>query len=208
MPRKDRRARPGSGSVYWSAKQERYVGEYTLGRDERGKRVRKVIVGPRGDKSDDARLAVKDRLQRAKRPKHPHPSHRSHVVSRVRLAEYLDGWLESKDLSDAAAANYAWAIEHYLKPELGNIQLRELSRDRIRLFFSKLTIGDASKEKIRTVLRSALQDAVTEHELIGVNPAAELRLAKKRGLSEIATWNADQAKRFLRTAKGTEYFPL
>ena len=47
MPRKERRARPGSGSVYWSAKQERYVGEHTLGRDERGVRIRKVTSDPR-----------------------------------------------------------------------------------------------------------------------------------------------------------------
>jgi hypothetical protein len=69
VPRKQRRGRTGDGSVYWSASQERYIGEYTLGRDDRGVRIRKVIVGPRGDKSDDARLGVKDRLHRVKRPK-------------------------------------------------------------------------------------------------------------------------------------------
>lgn len=206
MPRKERRARPGSGSVYWSSKQERYVGEYTLGRDERGIRIRKVLVGPRGDKSDDARLGVKDRLQRIKRPKRP--THRSSPISRVRLAEYLEGWLESKDLSESALANYTWAIEHYIKPELGNIKLHDLDRDRLRLFFSHLTVGDASKEKIRTVLRSALQDAVTESQLITDNPAASLRLRRTKGVSEVAAWNADQAKRFLKTAKDTEHFPL
>jgi integrase len=206
MPRRERRARPGSGSVYWSANQERYIGEYTLGRDERGIRIRKVLVGPRGDKSEDARLGVKDRLQRVRHRKRP--THRAQPVSRIRLAEYLDGWLESKGLSDAAAANYAWAIEHYLKPELGSIKLHDLDRDRLRLFFSRLTVGDASKAKIRTVLRSALQDAVMESQLITENPAAALRLRRTSGVSEVALWNADQAKRFLRVAKGTEYFPL
>ncbi len=204
MPRKERRARPGSGSVYWSERQERYVGEYTLGRDERGVRIRKVIVGPRGDKSDDARLGVKDRLQRISGRKRQ----RSSVMSRARVGEYLDDWLATKDLSDAALANYTWAIEHYLKPELGSIKLHDLDRDRLRIFFSRLTVGDASKEKIRTVLRSALQDATTESGLIGENPAANLRLRKLRSPAEIAVWTADQAKRFLRVAKGTEHFPL
>jgi integrase len=124
------------------------------------------------------------------------------------LSQYLDDWLESKDLSDAAAANYGWAIEHYLKPELGSIRLHDLDRDRLRLFFCRLTVGDASKEKIRTVLRSALQDAVTESQLITDNPAAALRLRRKAGVSEVAVWNADQARRFLRVAKGTEHFPI
>lgn len=60
MPRKKtRKAKAGSGSVYWSAAQQRYVGEVTLGRDERGVRVKKVLVGPRGDKGDDARLELR-----------------------------------------------------------------------------------------------------------------------------------------------------
>ena len=206
MPRKERRARPGSGSVYWSDPQERYVGEYTLGRDERGVRIRKVLVGPRGDKSEDARLGVKERLQRVKGRKRP--ANRSSVTSRARLGEYLEDWLAAKDLSDAALANYTWAIEHYLKPQLGSIKLHDLDRDRLRLFFSKLTLGDASKEKVRTVLRAALQDAVTESGLIGDNPAANLRLRKTREPAEVAVWTAEQAKRFLKTAKGTEYFPL
>ena len=206
MPRKERRARPGSGSVYWSDPQERYVGEYTLGRDERGVRIRKVLVGPRGDKSDDARLGVKERLQHLKGRKRP--ARRSGVISRVRLDEYLDDWLANKDLSDAAVAVYTWAIEQYIKPELGSIKLLDVERERLRLFFSKLSVGDASKEKIRTVLRSALQDASSESNLIGENPAANLRLRKDRAPAEVAVWTPDQAKRFLKAAKGTEHFPL
>ncbi len=205
MPRRDRRARPGVGSVYWNERQQRYVGAYTLGHDDRGARVRKVIVGPRGDKSDDARLGVKERLERSK-PKRR--TNRSAVLSRTKLGEYLEGWLESKDLSDAARAAYEWAIEHYLKPELGSVRLIDLTRDRLRAFFSRLSMSDASKDKIRTVVRSALQDAVTESGLIAENPAMGLRLPKSREPVDVAIWNADQAKRFLKTAKSTEHFAL
>ncbi|MGA8475803.1 MAG: tyrosine-type recombinase/integrase [Candidatus Cybelea sp.] len=206
MPRKQRRARPGSGSVYWSDPQGRYIGEITLGRDERGVRIRKVLVGPRGDKSDDARLGVKDRLGRLQRKRRPG---KARLASGLRLGEYLDQWLETKgDLSDSARANYGWAIEGHLRPALGNMKLRDLDRDRLRKFFAGLPLGDGGKGKVRTVLRAALADAVTEHDLLSVNPAAGSILPKKQGLLEVAVWNADQAKRFLKAAKGTEHFPL
>jgi integrase len=210
MARKQRRARPGSGSVYWSATQERYVGEITLGHDKAG-RIRKVIVGPRGCKDEDARLGVKDRLAQLQR-KQPAPRRgQRRVVSRMTLGEYLEGWLRDKDLSDAAIANYTWAIEQYLVPQLGATRLHDLERDQLKRFFSTLTLGDASKEKIRTVLRSSLQDAVIEKGWIGSNPATDLAIRNRRTqrqVKEIAAWNADQAKRFLRVVKNTEHFPL
>lgn len=208
MPRKRPRASAGSGSVYWSEAQQRYVGELTLGRDERGIRIRKVIVGPRGIKTDDARLGLADRLERIRRARRPTRKHQ--VTTRTTLAEYLENWIETKDLSDAGAASYQWAIDHYLVPELGRVRLHDLERNRLRLFFSKLDLGDASREKVRTVLRAALQDAVDEDQLLALNPAANLKLrsSKSDEPAEIAIWNADQARRFLRAAKGTEHFAL
>jgi integrase len=208
MARKRRRARPGSGSVYWSEAQQRYVGEITLGHDERG-RIRSVIVGPRGRKDDDTLLGVKDRLKRLQRQKLPTPKAR--VSSRVTLGEYLEGWLRDRDLSEAAVANYTWAVDQYLTPKLGPTRLHDLDRDQLRRFFSSLTLGDASKEKIRTVLRAALQDAVTEKQWIATNPAANLKIRDPRTarqVREIAVWSPAQAKRFLRAAKHTEHFPL
>jgi integrase len=205
MPRKKRRARPGSGSVYWDASKERYVGEVTLGRDDDGKRVRKVLVGPRGRKDDDARLGLADRLQRIR----PAPSAtRSHPISRITLGEYLPEWLAAKDISASTRANYQWAVSQYLVPNLGRTRLHDLDRDDIQAFLSKLPLGDASRQKIRTVLRAALQDAVSDRQIISLNPAAGLKLRRKQGFSEMAIWNADQAKRFLRSVQATEHFPL
>ena len=208
MPRKQPRARPGSGSVYWSSAQERYVGELTLGHDKKG-RIRKVIVGPRGRKDEDARLGVKDRLERIQRQKLP--SKKSRVSSRITLGEHLENWLRDKDLSDAAVASYSWAIDQYLIPQLGRSRLVDLDRNHLRRFFGGLSLGDSSKEKIRTVLRAALQDAVVEDQLIAMNPAANLNMRDRnapRDVREIAVWNADQARRFLRAAKRTEHFSL
>jgi hypothetical protein len=116
------------------------------------------------------------------------------------------GWRQGP--SDSSRANYAWAIEGHIKPALGTRRLRDLERDQIRVFFSKLELGDGGRGKVRTVLPAALNDAVAEHDLIAVNPAVGLKIAETQTLTEIAVWNAEQAKRFLRVAKCTEHFPL
>jgi integrase len=208
MGRKQLRRRPGDGSLYWSDRQQRYVGEITLGYDTKG-RIRKVVVGPRGQKDDDARLGVKDRLERIKREKLH--ANRSPGTARMTLSAYLGAWLNSKNLSEAAVATYSWAIERYLVPSLGRTRLIDLNRKELRRFFLGLDLGDASKDKIRTVLRAALQDAVSEDQLIGANPAAHLEIRDSRTprqITEVTAWNTEQAKRFLRTARKTEHFPL
>jgi integrase len=207
MPRRQtRRAPPGAGTLYWSDKQQRYIGAVTLGTDAKGKRIRKVIVGPRGGKSDDDRLGVQDRLTRFVREKRPG---KKRITTRATLRQYLDDWLDSKTkLSEAATANYRWAIDHYIVPALGNVKLLDLDRKTIRRFLSTLKLSTGSKDKIRTVLRAALQDAVIEHDYLVSNPAAGVELPDRLQHSEIATWNAGEAKRFLRVAKNTEQFPL
>lgn len=208
MPRrKTSKAKPGTGSVYWSAAQERYVGEVTLGRDDRGLRIRKVLVGPRGAKGEEARLGVKDRVEQELRRR---PAvKRGQISSRETLGEYLDKWIVGKKLSASAAANYEWAIEQHIRPALGTTRLRDLDRRRVRAFFSNLpTLGDGGKAKVYTVLRAALNDAVDEYELILVNPAARLKLEKERRRAEIVAWTPEEARRFLKAAKTSEHFPL
>jgi integrase len=221
------RKRSGAGSVYWHTAQKRYIGEITLGRDERGIRVKKVFHGPRGDKSDDARLGVKDSLEQF-RGKQPAPSRgRRATIANIALGEYLDDWLTARDpdglpavaksaelterkrLSAAAYAAYRWAVDEYIIPVLGKTRLRDLERAPLRRFLNGLNLGDASKEKIRTALQAALYDAATsDHPLISVNPAVRLDFERRQTAKEIAAWTPDEAKKFLRVAKNSPHFPL
>ena len=206
MPRKNGPRPSGAGSLYWSDPQERWVASVTLGSDENGTRIRKVFVGPRGGKSEDDRLGVKDRLERFLRDRAPAGKQR--ITSRIGLGAYLRNWLEAKDLSEASRSGYGWAIENHLIPGLGNVKLHDLDRGKINQFFSKLKMGHASKVKVRAVLRAALEDAVNDGGQLAINPATNIKLPKRNEFSEVSVWSASEAKRFLKAVKGTEYFPL
>jgi integrase len=223
MRKRQTRAAPGSGSVYWSGKQARYVAEVYLGRDERDVKVKKRLVGPRGDKSEEARSGLRDRLKQLV-AKNPAPRRgQRRTVSRITLGEYLTAWLAARDpanrlsnditrrkrLSDAAYAAYHWAIEEYIIPHLGTKRLQDINHTALRHFLDSLDLSDGSKEKIRTALQAALHDAmVSEEPLITANPAARLEFERTSPAKETEAWNKNDALKFLRTAKNTEHFPL
>jgi integrase len=210
MRKRQGRARPGSAEPFWSAKENRFVVQLSLGFDDGGKRVRSRLVGPRGDKSEEARLGLRDRAEQARR-KHP-PRKRGQVHSRQTLGEYLDQWMteKKKTLSTGSVADYEWAIESHIKPGLGEVRLRDLERKQVRAFFDGLTtLSDrGGKHKVYTTLRAALQYAVDEDEVLASNPAARLfksiqhdtRLGQQAAKHEKG-WTPRELKKVLRTAK-------
>jgi integrase len=224
MRNKARRA-SGTGSTFWSDAQDRYVAEVYLGQDKDGVKVKKRIVGSRGDKSDDAKLGLRDRLEQLQRRQPvPRRGHRR-VVSRITLAEYLTEWLaarapgnrlQSKNglthrqrLSDAAFAAYTWAVDKHIIPHLGTVQVRDLDRDALLDFLDRLNLSDASKEKIVTTLQGALHDAMVRKEpLITTNPAMRLAFERRSRTKKTKAWDKEQALRFLRVARTTRYYAM
>ena len=143
MRKKTGRAPNGNSAPRWSDKERRYVVELSLGFDKGGKRVRTRLVGPRGDKSEDAYYGLKDRIQELQRKQQPRK--RGHVHSRQTLGEYLDGWLAGKtDLTLKSHHDYEDAIENHIKPGLGHVRMRDLDRKKLRAFLGDLHDGEVS----------------------------------------------------------------
>jgi integrase len=225
MARQRTRARSGSGSVYWAESQKRYVGEVTLGYDDDGARIRELRRGPRGDKSEEARLGVRDQLQDLVREKRPTPETR--IRSRITVKEFFTSWLSERDpdnklqatdftrrarLSPAAFEAYTWAVDQYIVPEIGKHTLHKVDSDLLRNFLNSLKLGDESKLKIRNVMQAAFQDATTcKRKFITMNPAARLDFDRDGTEKEKAIWTEKELKQFLqavKTSEHSEYFPL
>ncbi|AXH89737.1 tyrosine-type recombinase/integrase [Micromonospora aurantiaca] len=67
-------------------------------------------------------------------------------------------------------------------------------------------LSDGSIRYAHRLLRAALQDAVTE-ELVASNPAKALRISH-RYRPKFTPWTADEAKRFLKTARDDRWYAL
>lgn len=130
------------------------------------------------------------------------------------LGEFLaTTWLPAKrrDVRATTAYRYAWFVERYVNPAIGDIPLRRLRGDHLDAFYESLATsggrhGDGLAPKtvleVHMIVRAALDQAV-ERELVGRN-VAHAGGARRRPPTRAAarTWNAAELAAFLGAARG------
>jgi hypothetical protein len=102
--------------------------------------------------------------------------------SRELLGPYLKAWLASRHLRKNTRVSYRGPVAHIIA-ELGQVELRKLTREQITRLLTSMRDGSVSKgnphgktfaaqtvRHVFTVLNAALQDALEDHRL-AVNPA-------------------------------------
>lgn len=121
------------------------------------------------------------------------------ATTKDRLATYLDQWLADKsaDLRPRTISTYQSVLKHHVKPLIGRVKLKDLSPMHVRRMVTtlKTTRSVATARKARTVLHSALEDAV-RYELVHRN-AASVVPAPAAPRHEPAIWTTPQAAAFL-----------
>lgn len=102
------------------------------------------------------------------------------------LAGYLARWLAAKQkhVSSSTHEGYRKIVELRLIPALGPHMLTNLTRKLIRDWLDTLPVSNKTLSNIQSCLRSALNDAVDEEELIDLNPLAGWTYSRKEALKE------------------------
>lgn len=156
----------------------------------------------------------------------------------VTVGQWLDVWMEMRSplMSFSTRRLYAQHIHDYLKPHLGRVPLRDLtigktqamftSRMRTRAAVGELPLSGATLQRIRGVLRAALNGAI-RRGLIEQNPArwvelpsgrrsravvwTEPRVAQWRATGErsrVAVWTVPQTITFLAAIRNHPLYVL
>lgn len=137
----------------------------------------------------------------------------------ITLGAFLtETWMPQKRRHARAttAYRYAWFIERYIKPAIGDIPLRRLRADHLDSLYEELAKsggregnGLAPKTilEVHMILRAALDIAV-ERELVVRNVAHSAR-ARRRPPARAATraWTAQELAAFLSGARGHRLYP-
>jgi len=117
------------------------------------------------EEAERERDQVRDRARRGAR-----------VARCPRVDAFLAEWLDGKaDLAASTRRSYAAHIRNHLVPPLGQLRLDELRVGHIAEAVTAVEGSDATRQRVRATLRSALNDAMRDG-LIVVNPAALVRL--------------------------------
>lgn len=158
----------GEGSVFQRG-DGLWVGTLSLGFDQTGKRIRKIVYGK-------TQKEVNDKLDDLKQQrKHGAKA----IVGKDTVAGYLDRWLADDVAMNKAGKThqeYEAAVRRYIVPFIGNVKLTRLNGEQLVAWQGKLARNGFSnnmRHRSIKVLRASLTKAV-KLRLIPHNPCAVL----------------------------------
>ncbi len=131
---------------------------------------------------------------------------------------YLDDWLagHAPSLKPSTAKSYKEVVQWYVVPRLGAVRLTDLNGLLLKSLYADLIrcgsrrngrpLSASTVGVVHRVLRKALNDAVLcgllgRSPLLGVKPP-------RRDASEMRSWNADEARRFVAAVEHDRLFAL
>ena len=127
-------------------------------------------------------------------------------ASQETLAGFLTRWLAGKKqhVSSSTHDGYRKIVELRLVPALGPTLLVDLKRKTIRDWLNTLEVSNKTLSNIQSCLRSALNDAVDEEELIETNPLAGWTFSRKDQVKEddVDPFSPEEQRAILGTLDG------
>lgn len=188
--RKTRRAR-GTGSIFFDARRQRWVGRVLVGRKPDG--TPQYVTRSHSNQTELLKL-----LDGLKAP-----------TARTTVADWSRRWLESLDLAPKTLDSYRLSVRDYLIPTLGNLPLATLTPHQIEVAARALLQDTPTRDGLNpnTVnlalahLRTCLGAAVRAG-LISTNPAASAK--RPRGeRKKIDPFTIDELRAIIAEASAT-----
>lgn len=162
-----------------------------------------------GYESRTRALAAMRELQRMVEVGEPEPTN-------LTTGQWLDQWLAGvRTMRGGTRANYELAIRRHLKPSIGRVPLRSLTRAAVRELYARLEESGSARggglsvksvHNVHIVLHTALKAAVADG-LIPRNPAADAH-SLPGGRGEMRVWDAAEVSAFLASVKQDRLFAL
>ena len=126
------------------------------------------------------------------------------------VSDMLDAWLKERkgEWKESTIITYDTAVRKYIKPWLGHVLLKDLTRKRCRNFLKQIhETGTANKRNTQhTVLHTACNWAC-ENDLMETNPLQHVRKAK-HDVREAIIWSAKEVELFLSVVDDPMYYTL
>ncbi|MCC6642425.1 MAG: site-specific integrase [Deltaproteobacteria bacterium] len=185
----------GEGSIY-KRDDGVWVASVTLGRDDAGRRRRRVVyAGSQAEAVEKLGALRTERMDGTLTE-----------PSKLRLGEYLDRWLHDSARTRVRPTTlgiYESLIRVHIKPHLGGVALSKLAPAHVQGLLGSLERGGVSprlRQMVRSVLSVALKQAV-RLEIMRRNPVAAVD-RPRAPKPEIRSLEVDECRKLLEAAKG------
>jgi len=196
----------GDGSLR-KRKDGSWEARYFYNDNDTGKRVTKSVYAPTQAKVKE-KLA--ELIERIENPPDPKDEERK-KLGELTLGDWLDTWMKEYKKNSVRATtytNYFLAIENHIRPELGNMQLKNIRPDHIQKFLNDMSGGKVrdmplapwTVQKAKVILSGAFEQAI-RNQIIPYNPV-KATVPPKMEQKDIRVLTEDEQKDFLRAVKG------
>lgn len=167
----------GEGCIH-QRKDGIWLASVTIGRDESGKLIRKVVYA---SSRQEAAAKKQELLENLKRGIHYIDA------DKITVSQWVDKWLEtyaaaSDGVRGNTLAGYRSLVKNHIKPKLGELRLQKLRPIEIQEMVNKVIAGGGSPrlaQAVYNVLRIAVNKAVVDDILIK-SPCRGVKLPKIR----------------------------
>ncbi len=132
-------------------------------------------------------------------------------AGKLTVGEYLDRWLSdglaplvgAGKMAHSSYVRYEGIVRRHLKPALGHVKIRNLSRPQVRKLYAEKarTLSPRSVDYVHVTLQKALSHAMRD-DLIPRNVATGERPRSSRQRGEVKALSPAQARALLRAARG------
>lgn len=187
----------GEGSIYKDEKNNRWRGSLSVGRDPKGKLIRKQFYGKTKkevlDKMNDYRYKqVNDLLP---------------IDNNITLEQYLRYWLfevKINEIKPSTLERYEGILRNYIVGSaVANIKLKDLRTSHLQAYYNNLSLTSSVNviHNLNKFIKSGLSQALNEN-YISKNYASLVTLKKKEQKKEVEYLTIEQQNRFLAVCKG------
>lgn len=187
----------GEGSIYKDEKNNRWRGSLSVGRDPKGKLIRKQFYGKTKkevlDKMNDYRYKqVNDLLP---------------TDNTITLEQYLKYWLfeiKNNEIKPSTLERYESILRIYITGSvIGDIKLKDLRAGHLQSYYNSLykTYSVNVIHNLNKFIKSGLSQALNEN-YISKNYASLVTLKKKDEKKEVEHLTVEEQNRFLEVCKG------
>ncbi len=199
----------GEGGIFFDDKRDCWATAISLGNDDRGRRIRKIIRAKTKGRTAVGKREVMDAMAKVQRDA---AAHKAAPIDEQTLGEFFDGWLENVDKPTIRISTYLLheaSVRLHLKPTIGDIPVAKLSPEDIQRMHRALEANEISprhRQIIHSVLSKAL-DYATVRRLIEINPI-KLTPRPRAPKPEIKALTPQEATVFLEAVRGKPHETL
>lgn len=190
----------GEGTIYYSEKLNKWVGQFTAGRKADGKLNRKSVYG-------STRKEVKEKMTDAlaKVQKNIIVDKNNITVYELGL-EILDTKLSTNIIKETSYNSLSHSLNKIKNSLLGNMKIQKVTYREIQLFYNNITsLSNSYIEKINILLNLIFAESL-KREYIYKNPMINVIVPKsEKETKEVDAFSIDEQKQFVNAIKNDKY---